>query len=194
MLALWGLAPKLKRDLNSEADITLGQVWVSDSHQPICIPVYSAKVVSSKTNNITKHHMCMVKARESNKLPIGVVVNRTIVTPNKSKCIPVLVMNTNSYNVWICQPLLTTDVVEAEHCPWDYQSFFSYRGYEVKVSFHPVPNLEVQEEILSSAVNNSDISNSISNSKEQGKRSKFRPQPKLNSPDFDFQPGRNGDV
>ena len=59
----------------------------------------------------------MVKSRKSNNLPMSVVVNRTIVTPNKSKHIPVPLMNTNSYNMWIQQPLLAADVVEAEHCP-----------------------------------------------------------------------------
>ena len=128
MSALQGSTLKLKKDLNSEVDTTLGQVWVRDSHQPICIPANSAKVVSGKTNKITKHLTCMVKARESNNLPMGVVFNRTIVTPNKSKCIPVLLMNTNSYNVWIHHTLLAADVVEAKHCLWDYQSFLSHEG------------------------------------------------------------------
>ena len=187
MLALQVSTPKLKKYLNSGVDTTLGQVWVGGSHQPICIPVNSAKVVSGKTNKITKRLTCMVKARESNNLPMGVVVNRTIVTPNKSKCAPVLLMNTNSYNVWNHQPLLAADVVEAKHCLLDYQSFLSHKGDEVKVSFHPVPTLEVQEEILSSAVNNSSASNSSSSSKEQGEWSKFGPRPKFDSPDFDFQ-------
>ena len=55
-----------------------------DPHQPICIPANLAKVVSGKTNKITKHLTCMVKARESNNLSMGVVVNRAIVTLNKS--------------------------------------------------------------------------------------------------------------
>ena len=158
MLFLQGLALKLKKDFNSGADTTLGQVWVSDSHQPICIPANSAKVVSGKTNKITKHLTCMVEARESNNLPMGVVVNRTIVTPNRSKHVPILLMNTNSYNIWIQQPLLAADVVKAKHCLWDYQSFLSHEGNEVKVTFHPVPTPEVQEEILSSAVNNTNMS------------------------------------
>ena len=97
---------------------------------------------------------------------MGVVVNRTIIIPTKSKHIPVILMNTNLYNVWICQSLLAANVVEANHCPWDYQSFLSHKGNEVKVTFHPVPSSEVQEEILSSAINNYDSSQSNSNSKE----------------------------
>ena len=101
MLVLWGLAPKIKKDPTKESDTTLGQVWVSDPHQPLCVPANSVKVVTGKTNKITKHLTCMVESCNNSTLPMGVVVNRTMVTPNKSKHIPVLLMNTNSYNVWI---------------------------------------------------------------------------------------------
>ena len=83
--------------------------------------------------------------------------------------------------------LVSCLLAEADHCPWDYQSFLSHEGDEVKVTFHPVPTQEMQEEILSSAIHNSGPSNFNSNSKEQGERSKFGPQPKFDSPDFDFQ-------
>ena len=114
----------------------------------------------------------MVKARSNNNLPMGVVVNRTIITPTKSKHIPIILVN-NSYNVWICLSLLAVNVVEADHCPWDYQSFLSCKSDEVKVTFHPVPSLEVQEEIMSFTINNSNSSQTNSSSTEQGERSKF---------------------
>ena len=127
----------------------------------------------------------MVESRVNNNLPLGVIVNRTIVTLNKSKYMPVILINTNLYNMWIHQPLLAADIVEAEHCLWDYQSFLSHDGNEVKVTFHAVPSLEVQEEILSASVNNS--TNSSPNAKEQGKKSKFGLRPKFESPSFDFK-------
>ena len=108
---------------------------------------------------------------------MGVVVNRTMVTPNKSMHVLVLLMNTNSYNVWIQQPLLTADVVEAEHCPWALQSFLSHNGDEVKVTFHPIPTLDVQEEILSQSVNqgSGNKSEGKSGAKEGGEKAKFGP-------------------
>ena len=112
-------------------------------------------MASGTTNMITKQLMSMIKSRSNNNLPVGVVVNKTIVTPNKSKCILVILMNTNSYNIWICQSLLAADMVEADHCPWDYQSSFSCEFNEVTVTFHPVPSPEVQEGILSASVSNS---------------------------------------
>ena len=102
MLVLQGISLEgKKKDPIKESVTTLGQVWVGESHQPLCIPANSTKVVTGKTDKITKQLTCMVESCESNNLPMGVVVNRTMVTPNKSKHVLVLLMNTNSYNVWI---------------------------------------------------------------------------------------------
>ena len=59
---------------------------------------------------------------------MGVVVNRTAVTPTKSRYVPITLMNTNSYNVWIKQLLLAADIVEVDHCTWDYHSTMSHDG------------------------------------------------------------------
>ena len=103
MLVLQGVVWKIKKILTKELVTTLGQVWVGESHKPLCIPTNSAKVVTGKTDKITKCLACMVESCDSSNLSMDVVVNRTMVTPNKSKHIPVLLMNTNSYNVWIQQ-------------------------------------------------------------------------------------------
>ena len=104
----------------SQADNVLGQVWVGEYHQAICIPANSAKILTGKTKKIQKKYSCLIEPREINNLPLGVVVNRTIIMPKKSKQVPIILMNTNSYNIWIRQPLLAANVVEAEHCPWDH--------------------------------------------------------------------------
>ena len=83
---------------------------------------------------------------------MGIVVNRTMVTPTKSKSVPVTLLNTNSYNVWIWQSLLAADIVEVEHCPWDFHSVMSRDGNRVQVSFCPVPMPEIQVEIFSFGV------------------------------------------
>ena len=79
-------------------------------------------------------------------------------------------------------------MVEAEHCLWDYQSFLSCDGNEVKVSFHPMPMLEVQEEILSQSVSqvSNEDSKDQSGTKEGSEKSKFGPRPNFNDPNFDF--------
>ena len=75
---------------------------------------------------------------------------------------PVTLLNTNSYNVWICQPLLAANIVEVEHCPWDFHSTMSHDGDQVQVSFCPVPTPEVQEEVLSFGVSDTELSSNAS--------------------------------
>ena len=135
---------------------------------------------------ITRLYSDNYQARAINNLLMGLVVNRTMVTPNKNKKVPVAIVNTNSYNVWICQPLLATDIVEVETCLWDYQSMMSCDGDNIKVSFCPPPSPEVQAEIMLASVTDSG-GNTKPNKVEQGKRSKFGPQPKFNKPDFGFK-------
>ena len=62
---------------------------------------------------------------------------------------PVTLVNTNSYNVWIKQQLLVADIVEVDHCPWDYHSTMSCDGSDVQVLFQPVPTPDVQANIFS---------------------------------------------
>ena len=112
-------------------------MWVGTTHEPICIPANSVKVVQGKTKKIISHLLCMVEASATNNLPFGIVVNRTMVIPNKSKKVPITLVNTNSYNIWIHQPLLATNVVEVKDCPRDYQSIMSHHGNDIKVSFCP---------------------------------------------------------
>ena len=133
--------------------------------------------------------MCMVESRDTNNLPMGIVVNRAMVTPKKSKEVPIILANTNSYNIWIWQPLLAANTVEVESCPWDYQTILSHDGKDVSVSFCPVPTPEVQEEIFSAStsVTPTGEMNSLNQTKDQGEKPKFGSQPKFNSPHFDFQ-------
>ena len=134
----------------------------------------------------------MIEARSQNNLPMGVVVNRTAVTPTKSKRVPVTILNTNSYNVYIHQPLLAADIVEVDHCPWDYHSNISLDGNEVQVSFCPVPMPDVQADVLSVSVIETELKPKAGDSVttkgvEQGERPKFGPRPKFDSKDFDFK-------
>ena len=134
----------------------MGQVWVGEYHQAICIPANSAKILTGKTNKIQKKYSCLIEPKEINNLPMGVMVNRTMVTPKKSKQVPIILMNTNSYNIWIRQPLLAANVVEVDHCPWDHTTIMTQDSEEIKISYHQIPTAEVQEEILSSTIQQQD--------------------------------------
>ena len=133
----------------SPLDATLGQVWIGNPCKVICIPANSVKVVEGKTSRKARRLSCMIEARSQNNLPLGVMVNCTAVTPSKSNKVPVTLINTNSYNVWIRQQLLAADIVEGDHCPWDYHSTMSRDGSEVQVLFQTVPTPDVQADIFS---------------------------------------------
>ena len=113
--------------------------------------------------------------------------------PPNLKKVPVTLMNTNSYNVWIKQPLLAANIVEVDHCPWDYHSTMSHDGGEVQVSFYPVPTPDVQADVLSVGVTQTELqlkageTDTWLNGGEQRERPKFGPRPKFNSKDFDFK-------
>ena len=138
----------ITKDLDSQ-DAILGQVWIGDPHKVICIPANSVKVIEGKTSKKARRLSCMIEARSQHNLPLGVVVNRTAVTPSKSNKVPVTLVNTNSYNVWIKQQLLAADIVEVDHCPWDYHSIMSRDADNVQVLFQPVPTPDVQADIFS---------------------------------------------
>ena len=132
----------------------------------------------------------MIEARSQNNLPMGVMVNRTAVTPTKSKRVPITLLNTNFYNVYIRQQLLVADIVEVDHCPWDYHSTMSCDGNEVQVSFCPVPTPDVQADVLSAGFIKTELkAGELVTTKggEQVERPKFGPRPKFDSKYFDFK-------
>ena len=131
----------------------------------------------------------MIEVRSQNNLPLGVMVNRTAVTPSKINRVPVTLVNTNSYNVWIKQQLLAADIVEVDHCPWDYHSTMSCDGSEVQVMLRPVPTLDVQADIFSVDATKTEKEAGemeMTNRVEQEERPKFGPRPKFNLKNFDF--------
>ena len=141
-----------RKDPGLGSESTLGRVWVGNTHEAICILANSMKVVWDRTDVITQQLSCMVEPRVCNNLPLGLVVNRTMVSPNRHKKVPIALVNTNTYNIWIRQPLLAADIVKVKHYPWDYQTIMSHESDDVQVLFCPVPTSEIQAEIMAASV------------------------------------------
>ena len=78
-----------------------GRVMVSDKWQPICIPAGMSKVVVGRTQGKLPKGSYMVEATDDDNLPCGVSINLTYVNPTKARQVSVILLNTNSYNVWI---------------------------------------------------------------------------------------------
>ena len=147
-----GKGKQHSKKLNTLGGYT-GWVIVGDRRQPICIPAGMSKVVVGKTQDKLPKGSYMVEATDDNNLPCGVSVNHTYVNPTKAKQVSVILLNTNSYNIWIWQLLYTATIWDVELKEWDYEPIITKSKdadtYEVKLQ--QVPPEDLREEILSNA-------------------------------------------
>ena len=91
---------------------------------------------------------------ESSNLPLGVGVNNTLVTPSKSRLVSVILINNNSHNVWIHQPLYAGDLWEVSPREWKYETVLTHKEgtNDIKVNFIQVPPEDLQHDILTNGV------------------------------------------
>ena len=91
-----------------------GRVMVGNRRLPINILAATSKVVVGRTQDKLSKGSYMVEATDDDNLPCGVSVNHTYVNPTKAKQISVILLNTNSYNIWIQQPLYAATIWDVE--------------------------------------------------------------------------------
>ena len=91
-----------------------------------------------------------MESTESSNLPLGVGVNNTLVTPSKSGLVLVILINNNSHNVWIHQPLYTGDLWEVSPREWKYEPVLTHKEgtNDIEVTFVQVPPEDLQRNIL----------------------------------------------
>ena len=169
-----------------------GQVMVGDRKQPICIPAGTSKVVIGKTQEKLPRGSYMVEATDDDNLPCGVSVNHTYVNPTRAKQVSVILLNTNSYNVWIRQPLYAATIWDVKLKDWDYEPIItkSDEANTFEVKLQPVPPEDLREEILSNATEVSQETNNTSGksaSNEKNEKPSFGARPNTKDPDFDFK-------
>ena len=134
----------------------------------------------------------MVEATDDDNLPCGVSVNHTYVNPTKAKQVSVILLNTNSYNVWIRQPLYAATIWDVELKDWDYEPIItkSDEANTFEVKLQPVPPEDLREEILSNATEVNQETNNTSGksaSNEKDEKPSFGARPNTKDPDFDFK-------
>ena len=172
-----------------------GRVMVGDCRQPICIPAGTSKVVIGETQDKLPRGSYMVQATDDDNLPCGVSVNHTYVNPTKAKQVSVILLNTNSYNVWIRQPLYAATIWDVELKDWDYEPIItkSDEANTFEVKLQPVPPEDLREEILSNATkvsqetNDTNDTSGKSTSNEKDEKPSFGVRPDTKNPDFDFK-------
>ena len=75
---------------------------------------------------------------EHHNLLFGIVINQYVAIP-KARTIPVIIINTNQYNVWVRQPLLAAELFNVECNEIDYRATLNREGDNISVGFQPVP-------------------------------------------------------
>ena len=102
-------------------DGLIGQVTIGDKQQPICIPGNSTITIMGCTNWLPSKVTCLVEQAEHHNLLHGIVINQCMAMP-KARTIPVIIINTNRYNVCIRQPLLAAKLFDAECDEIEYRA------------------------------------------------------------------------
>ena len=169
-----------------------GRVMVGNRRQPICILAGTSKVVIGRTQEKLPRGSYMVEATDDNNLPCGVSINYTYVNPTKAKQVSVILLNTNSYNVWIRQPLYAATIWDVKLKDWDYEPIITksdeVNTFEVKLQ--PVQPEDLREEILSNAMEVNQETNDTSGksaSNEKDEKPSFGARPNTKNPDFNFK-------
>ena len=111
---------------------------IGTKQQPICIPGNSTITILGHTSKLPSRITCLVEQVEHHNLLLGIVINRCLATP-KARSIPVILINTNRYNVWIRQPLLAAELFDAECNEIEYRANMSWDDDNILVGFQPVP-------------------------------------------------------
>ena len=110
------------------------------------MPGNSTITVPGKLSKLVKNGSYLVESAVHNNLPSDVVVNHSYAT-SKAGQVVVILINTTSRNIWICQPLLAAKIYEVELHPWQYKSILHREGNTIKVGFQPVVPPEVEGDL-----------------------------------------------
>ena len=124
---------------------------------------------------------CLVEQAENNNLPLGIIVNRCMIT-TKARAVPIILSNTIKQNIWSLQPLLATDLYTMEYHHVEQRARMKRKGDDVDISFLPVvpDTSRVQSEQVEATSTDISPPNSIN-------KSTFVIRPNDQAIEFDFE-------
>ena len=111
---------------------------IGTKQQPICIPSNSTITIPGHTSKLLSRIPCLVEQAEHHNILLGIVINRCMATP-KARSIPVILIDTNRYNVWIRQPLLAAELFDMECDEIAYRANMSQDENSILMGLQPVP-------------------------------------------------------
>ena len=161
-------------------DGLIGQVTTGNKQQTICIPRNSTITIPGCTNKLPPRITCIVEQVEHHNLLLGIVINQCMAIP-KPRTIPVIIINTNRYNVWTRQPLLAAELFHEECNENEYRANMNGEGYNISVGFQPVPPHLID-------TNSCQVeAGPIQPDSLKVEKPEFGPRPDTNSADFNFK-------
>ena len=169
-----------------------GKFMIGDKRQPICIPAGMSKVVVGRTQGKLPKGSYMVEATDDDNLLCGGSIKHTYVNPTKSRQVSVILLNTNTYNVWIRQPLYAATIWDVELKDWEYEPIMTKDKDldTVEIKLQQVLPEDLREEILSHAMEmeqEEDKPNGKDTSKDKVEKPLFSARPDTKSPQFNFK-------
>ena len=78
-----------------------------------------------------------MKQAEHHNLPVGIVINQCMAIL-KARAMPVIIINTNRYNVWVRQPLLAAKLFDVECDEIEYRAAMDQEGDNISTGFQPI--------------------------------------------------------
>ena len=117
---------------------------------------------------------------EHHNLLLGIVINLCMAIL-KARTIPIIVINTKRYNVWVRQPLLADELYDAECTEIEYRATMAWEVENITIRFQPVPPQLIN-------INSCQVeSGSIHPSSLEIEKSEFGPRLDTNSTNFNFK-------
>ena len=161
-------------------DGLIGQVTMGNRQQPICIPGNSTITILGCANKLPPRIICLVEQVEHHNLLLGIVVNWCMAI-TKARAIPIIIIHTNKYNVWVRQPLLAAELYDAECDQIEYMATMNQEEENIKIEFHPVPFQIID-------INNYQVdARPIQTTSSKIERAEFGLGPDAGSTSFDFK-------
>ena len=161
-------------------DGLIGQVTIGTKEQSICIPSNSTITILRCTNILLHRITCLVEQAEYHNLLLGIVINQCVAIL-KDRTIPVIIINTKWYNVWVRQPLLAAELFAVECNETEYRATMDWEGDNISIGFQPVPPQLID-------TNSCEVeARPIQPTSPKIEKPVFCPKPDTNSTDFDFK-------
>ena len=148
-------------------------LFVSQGSQSSQFWGHSSKIPSQIT--------CQVEQAKHPNLPLGIIVNRCVVTV-KARAGPIILINTTRQNIWIWQPLLATRVFIVDYHQIEHRANMERMGDNIDISFLPVAPNTIRVQLEQVEVTSSNITPSTSSEKPS-----FGPGPDMQATNFNFE-------